>query len=294
MSSVQKVDNLIKQVQVQNLNQSPTQQLLDEAKLQKAFDDVMSGPGYSIVPSVFSHEDTEKCYKTVQKIMKEAKIGSNSAQDSDIEHNTYPGLMFGLLRYEADILNKFITNPIMMQISNKILGEKCKLSSLSANTITKGMPAQNPHTDYPYYNNMWPNKNENFAIPKQPMSITFLTAVSDYTPEMGSTAVVPGSQKNWVYPDNVAEFERKCKQVTLKRGDVMVIAGALQHCSRENTTDIPRCALVQQMVPLFVSPFEDFTDFEKFVPKDKIWKKLLALDHPLPKNTYDENTRRVF
>merc|ERR1719369_226550 len=124
------------------------------------------------------------------------------------------------------------------------------------------------------------------------MSLTFITALSDLTPAMGSTAVVPGSQLDFEFPDDVAKFEKNSVQLSAKRGDLFVIAGSIQHCSRPNETDIPRCAILQQMVSLYINPFEDFTDFEKYVPNDdQIWRGLLAMDHPLPKNQFDKDTR---
>ena len=49
--------------------------------------------------------------------------------------------------------------------------------------------------------------------------------------------------------------------MTGRAGDVLMFAGQLQHCAMPNTTPHPRCAVLQQMVPLFVTPFESIRYF---------------------------------
>jgi len=272
---------------------SPISQLLNDSELDDVVEKLSSGPGYVVLSSVFSQWDAENAYNIILEEMNSNQNDVNTSY-SDIRQNHYPGILYGLLS-QGDIFQKFAANTIILQISNRILGEKSRLSSLSSNTVYKGMKGQNPHTDYPYHPHLWPQgEGKNFATPHL-MSLTFITALTDLTPENGSTALVPGSQRNPEFPDDVDEFEKNPIQISAKRGDLVIIAGSIQHCSMPNKTEIPRCAILQQMVSLFVNPFEDFRDFENVVPKDdKVWKKLLAMDHPLPKNQFNKNTRFQF
>ena len=48
------------------------------------------------------------------------------------------------------------TYPVILEVSRKLLGDNCRLSSLSANSVLPGMEGQDPHLDYPYYRHLWP------------------------------------------------------------------------------------------------------------------------------------------
>ena len=57
------------------------------------------------------------------------------------------------------------THPVIMEVSRKLLGDKCRLSSLSANSVLPGMEGQDPHLDYPYYRHLWPSKEGCMDLP---------------------------------------------------------------------------------------------------------------------------------
>lgn len=267
--------------------------ILNETELENIAKTISTGSGYVVIPNVFSQEETETAYNIIREEMKTNKHEVRTTF-SDIRHNHYSGMLFGLLSY-GEVFQKFAASQVILQISNRILGSNCRLSSYSSNTIYKEMGGQNPHLDYPYYRPLWPQEDGvNFALPHI-MSLTFIVGLSDLTPENGSTAVVPGSQLRIDYPDDQEEFDKNCIQISAKSGDLCVIAGSIQHCSMPNKTDTPRCALLQQMISLYINPFEDFRDFEKYVPNnDQTWRQLLALDHPLPKNQFRKSTSHQF
>ena len=57
------------------------------------------------------------------------------------------------------------THPVILEVSRKLLGDKCRLSSLSANSVLPGMEGQDPHLDYPYYRHLWPSKEGCMDLP---------------------------------------------------------------------------------------------------------------------------------
>ena len=107
------------------------------------------------------------------------------------------------------------THPVIMEVSRKLLGDNCRLSSLAANSVLPGMEGQDPHLDYPYYRHLWPGVEGCMNLPATHMlSLQIVTLVTDFTVENGSTAIVPGSHINPRYPDNREEFFDRAIQVT--------------------------------------------------------------------------------
>lgn len=110
-----------------------------------------------------------------------------------------------------------------------------------------------------------------------------VTLLTDFDPENGSTAIVPGSHLNPRHPEDEAEFHRRAVQLTAKAGDVIMFAGPIQHCAMPNRTEQVRCGILQHMVPLYVTPFEDLTSGRE--EEDEVVRQLLGLDnlHPMVK-----------
>ena len=48
-------------------------------------------------------------------------------------------------------ISQLATHPVILEVSRRLLGENCRLSSLAANCVVPGSQGQEPHLDYPYY-----------------------------------------------------------------------------------------------------------------------------------------------
>ena len=236
-------------------------------------EDIVDGKGWVRLENFFEPTQIEKAKDALNKEFDQEKDHKNK----DASQNNYTGLTWGLLSQGGGII-EMVTHQDIMAICRKILGKKCRLSSLSANTVVKGMPGQVPHLDYPYHRDLWPDEGDYPA--KNIMSLTVIMLLTDFTKDNGATALIPRSQRKPTHPDVKEDFYASCEQVEGKAGDVMIIAGSLQHCAMENKTDLPRQAILMQMVPLYVTPFE-LIKWDKQERNEDL-RTILALDHEHP------------
>ena len=70
--------------------------------------------------------------------------------------------------------------------------------------------------------------------------------------ENGATAIRPGSHVQPKYPDDVQDFYDNSIQMEGKAGDVVVFAGAMQHCAMPNNSTELRSGVLQHMVPVYI------------------------------------------
>jgi len=105
------------------------------------------GPGWVLLKKMFSDKDVEMARERIliSKIPKGRRFSN-----TDDRHNNFNGLTWGLLS-RGKIFAKMTTHPVIMEVSRKLLGDNCRLSSLAANSVLPGMEGQDPHLDYPYY-----------------------------------------------------------------------------------------------------------------------------------------------
>jgi len=259
-----------------------------DLNIDEIVDKVTNGDGYYIIRGLFSEEDIamarEKVFfHTKAKEFVKHREESNHV-DNDERHNKFNGLVWALLN-KGEIFEKLAAHPVIMNISNIILGEKSQISSLAANTVLPGQPGQLPHLDYPYYRNFYPSSNPHIMDSAPPLAVQFVTMLTEFTKENGATAVRPDSHHNPRYPDDQDEFMKNMIQVEGKPGDMVVFAGAIQHGAMPNHSNDFRAGILQHMVPIYVKPFEAMNQYlnedVKKVASPEL-KRLLALDHPYP------------
>ena len=261
----------------------------EDYDLNKVCHAVTYGPGWVLLKRMFSEKDIEMANERIMV----SKLGEHKKfSNKDDKHNNFNGLTWGLLS-RGKIFAKLATHPVILEVSRKLLGDKCRLSSLAANTVVPGMSGQGPHLDYPYYRHLWPSVDGCMNLPVSHMlSLQIVTLLTDFTSENGSTAIVPGSHINPRYPDNRKEFFKRAIQANAEAGDVLMFSGPIQHCAMPNKTNLIRSGILQHMVPVFVTPFEciDGDGLEDKIPELKM---VLGIDfpHPIAKFTEDDKKK---
>lgn len=85
-----------------------------------------------------------------------------------------------------------------------------------------------------------------------PLSMQFVTLLTDFTKDNGGTALRPHSHHVPKYPDDEADFHANMVQVEGKAGDVVVFHGAMQHCAMPNKGDTLRTGVLQHMAPVYI------------------------------------------
>lgn len=258
-----------------------------DINIDEIVDKVTNGEGYYIIRGLYSEKDAAMARERVffETHAKEyIEHIEDHHVDNDERHNKFNGLVWALFN-KGRIFEKMAMHPVIMNISNILIGEKSQISSLAANTVLPGQPGQLPHLDYPYYRNFYPASNPNIMDSAPPLAVQFVTMLTDFTKENGGTAVRPHSHHQPRYPDDKEDFLKNAIQVEGKPGDLVVFAGAIQHSAMPNKSKDFRAGILQHMVPIYVKPFENMAEYVRDDIKQRgspVLRRLLALDHPYP------------
>ena len=107
--------------------------------LEDVFRKITSGDGWVVLKGMFSNTDVEMAKEWIFI----HKFGeSNGFVNPDDKHNNYSRLTWGLLS-RGKIFAKIATHPVIMEVSRRLLGGRCPLSSCKHCC----MEGQGPHLD---------------------------------------------------------------------------------------------------------------------------------------------------
>jgi len=252
----------------------------------KVVEAITTGNGWIKLEGMYSEEDILMARERIYYHNKADKIANqlDKHESRDELHNKYSGIVWALFN-KGKIFEKMAVHPAILNVSNIVLGETSTLSSFAANTVLPGQGGQLPHLDYPYYRFFYPSSNPHIMDTAPPLSIQFVTLLTDFNLDNGGTAIRPNSHKLPRYPDDVEDFYRNALQMEGKAGDVVVFAGAMQHCAMPNKSKGLRAGILQHMAPVYVKPFEAMAEYVRDDIKERAspeMKRILALEHPYP------------
>ena len=115
---------------------------------------MLQGAGWIKLEQMYSAADVERAKEVVyhhnQADKRNTTLNKHKHETRDEAHNKYNGLVWALFN-KGRIFEKMAQHPVILNISNVILGETSQISSLAANTVLPGQEGQLPHLDYPYY-----------------------------------------------------------------------------------------------------------------------------------------------
>ena len=90
-----------------------------------------------------------------------------------------------------------------------------------------------------------------------PFSINAVFAITDFSPDNGSTCVVPGSHLSGSFPDRKASIE--VWQPTMPAGSAIVFDSRIWHGTGQNQTDEPRIGVTLNYCAPYLRQFTNFT-----------------------------------
>lgn len=259
----------------------------DGLDISEIVEKITKGDGWFHIRGLYSKKDVDMARERIlyhnhaEEFLEQLDVHS---ENKDELHNKFNGLVWALFN-KGKIFEKMAQHPVILNISNVVIGEKSQISSLAANTVLPGKPGQLPHLDYPYYRNFYPADNPHIMDSAPPLAVQFVTLLTDFSKDNGGTALRPNSHHNPRYPDDRDDFFKNAIQVEGKAGDMVVFAGALQHCAMPNKSKMMRVGILQHMAPIFVKPFENMAEYVHQDIKASAspdLRRLLALDHPYP------------
>jgi len=258
----------------------------EDFNIDKVVEAITTGDGWIKLEGMFSEKDVlmarERIYhhNHADKYLRQ----DTKHETRDEAHNKFSGMVWALFN-KGRVFEKMAQHPVILNISNIVLGERSAISSYAANTVLPGQGGQLPHLDYPYYRLFYPSSNPNIMDSAPPLSVQFVTLLTDFNKDNGGTAVRPNSHKKPRYPDDVEDFYANAIQMEGKAGDVVVFAGALQHCAMPNQSKGLRAGILQHMAPVYIKPFEAMAEYVKEDVKARAtpdMRRILALEHPYP------------
>eukprot|EP00091_Calanus_sinicus_P023329 TRINITY_DN7814_c0_g1_i11.p1 TRINITY_DN7814_c0_g1~~TRINITY_DN7814_c0_g1_i11.p1 ORF type:complete len:321 (+),score=76.03 TRINITY_DN7814_c0_g1_i11:216-1178(+) len=261
-------------------------QMPKDFDVNKVVEAITTGDGWIKLEGMYSEEDVMMARERIYHHNHADKYISQNANHQTIDeaHNKFSGMVWALFN-KGRIFEKMAQHPAILNVSDIVLGERSQMSSFAANTVLPGQGGQLPHLDYPYYRLFYPSSNPHIMDTAPPLSVQFVTLLTDFNMDNGGTAIRPNSHKLPRYPDDKEDFYKHAIQMEGKAGDVVVFAGAMQHCAMPNRSKGLRAGILQHMAPVYIKPFEAIMDYVNEDVKARAtpeMKRILALEHPYP------------
>ena len=183
--------------------------------------------GYTVIPNVLDERQIKTALTALEEIFAaEAEVGKKR----NWHNNTYK--VAYLLPQKHAFFRSMGTNPNLLPIIQKVLGEDCNLSNVNGLGMTPGGEVQKLHMD---------------AFESTPGTCVYINALhclDDFNQANGGTRLVPGSHhKVWTRANITPEVEAQAVYMTAKAGSVIAYNGALLHAGSRNSTTLPRRAL---------------------------------------------------
>ena len=204
----------------------------------------------------------------------------------------------GLLNVDQSVAPYLADERIIGAVEG-LFGPYCRITNVGAMVNNAGNDRGYWHADWPY------NQTNASHIPApyadQPIKLSSIWMLTEFSPETGGTLVIPGSQKMRTNPSGGDCHDREAPhaaemQISGAPGSVMLFDSRLWHSVTRNNSDGPRIALNVGYAPwwLNVQPtIEGTADFERMVvepqgkpninpPLDRaVFEKLPAAVKPL-------------
>ncbi len=173
--------------------------------------------GFTIIPDFLSGERFDRIKTAMGELADAASTGSN-------EFAGFETIRVFNLVAKTRALDDLIIDPRLLGIIEGVLGKQFQLSITSIIKILPGETAQPLHRD----DGLWP-----VALPHPPLVVNTMFAMDQFTPEVGSTTIVPESH-NWPDPVNP---DQERESVTMSPGSVLIWDGSCWHGGGTNTTE---------------------------------------------------------
>jgi len=176
----------------------------------------------------------------------------------------------GLLNLDQSVAPYLADDRIISAVEG-LFGPYCRITNVSAMVNNAGNDRGYWHSDWPY------NQTNASHIPApyadQPIKLSSIWMLTEFSPHTGGTLVIPGSQKMRTNPSGGDCHDREAPhaaemQISGAPGSVMLFDSRLWHSVTTNNSDGPRIALNVGYAPwwLNVQPtIEGTADFERMV-----------------------------
>ena len=150
---------------------------------------------------------------------------------------------------KAPSVAELVEHPAVLTLVDRFLQRNYLLSAALAINVHPGETPQDFHIDDAAGSNAHPL----FARPRDPLGISAIWALDDFTETTGATEVVPGSHR---WGEDRVPAAADAVKVLMPAGSVLVFAGNLQHRGGANTGTTSRLAITPQYCQPFLRQIE--------------------------------------
>lgn len=155
---------------------------------------------------------------------------------------------FGSVLLKSPSSHELALHPLMLSITNAVLGPHCdwhQLNLTQAVRLHPGQRQQVPHRD----EEMWPCQKNGVEY-----LVNVMWALSDFTAKNGATLLWPRSHLTRLSRElDLAE----ATVAEMPRGSALVYLGSVTHCGGANRTDQPRTGLILSYSLGWLKPYEN-------------------------------------
>ncbi len=145
--------------------------------------------------------------------------------------------------------NCLVEHPLVLALLDRILTPGYLLSQLQVINIQPGESQQSLHYDDAFYP---------FARPRRPLGAATVWALTDFTADNGSTAVIPGSHQ-WADEQPADENDPRQIACEMPAGSAVLFLGTLWHGGGENESASSRLAVTAQYCEPYLRQQENFS-----------------------------------
>ena len=224
----------------------------EEKIIKKATKALINGDGYYVLKNIFSKKQINRAENQILKYSSK-KIKKLKKSKIPIDKKFNQNWVYHL--FNKDKVFRDMAHPyIVMKIFERILGDKFICGAFHANLLLPGARGQELHIDYPYYNFVKPGEKVKLLSKNKTISCHSLIMLSDFNEKNGGTVIVPGSQRLRKAPTKKDVEGKGYKNLTGKKGTVVLFNGLCWHRSGPNLSNKHRTCIIGQYLPQFIKP----------------------------------------
>jgi ectoine hydroxylase-related dioxygenase (phytanoyl-CoA dioxygenase family) len=195
--------------------------------------------GYAVVPDVLTSHEIEAVRAALAPHFALGMRGRNPFEGHETQR------VYCLVA-KSRAFDRLILDPLVLDVSERVLGANFLLTATLAIKLEPGESAQDFHYDDIFYR---------LPRPRETYSVSTLWAMDDFTPENGATLLYPGSHR---WGDDRPRELPGVVTATMTAGSVLVYYGTLVHAGGANVSTGDRLGISIQYATAWARQQENF------------------------------------
>jgi ectoine hydroxylase-related dioxygenase (phytanoyl-CoA dioxygenase family) len=203
--------------------------------------DELNANGFVVLPALVGSDEIHMVREQMAPYLGGHLMGRNDFEGFRSER------VYALLA-KAPAVAALVEHPAVLDLVDAVLQPAYLLSALLAIHVHPGETAQMLHADDGYCR---------IPRPRQPMGVSAIWAIDEFTADNGATELIPGSH-NW--GDETADPENgRIEQMVMPAGSAVVFLGTVLHRGGANRSDNTRLAITPQYCEPWMRQIENMS-----------------------------------